>query len=395
MRNLKRALSLALASVMLLGMMVVGTSAAAYPDVTSAHNVEAIEVMKAAKVMIGDENGNFNPDKVVTRAEMSVIICKILYGQDLSVASFADVATFSDVPAWAQGYVNLCASLGIVAGVGDGKFDPNATVTTAQAALMLLRALEVEVEINANTDYKVAAMTAAEDADLFEGLGILAANAGLTRNNVAQMTLNAMKYSDSETVYVVTNGTQTYEMDNMKDALTYAAMLNMNNNGETWKAEETKDYSGSLIDEVFEISVGAGNDAYGRPATVYAHDDWKAVLTFAEKADYTFTVEKATHLGELIKDQKLEKKITDLTGFNTEEVLPAGSKVELFVNDDKALTSLVETAYVMVEIEDIDECDEKKHEEAIEDGAKYVLELSNGVKLYDINFAAFDAATFV
>ncbi|MBR2350873.1 MAG: S-layer homology domain-containing protein, partial [Clostridia bacterium] len=74
---------------MLLGMMVVGTSAAAYPDVTSAHNVEAIEVMKAAEVMIGDENGNFNPDKVVTRAEMSVIICKILYGQDLSVASFA------------------------------------------------------------------------------------------------------------------------------------------------------------------------------------------------------------------------------------------------------------------------------------------------------------------
>ena len=32
MRNLKRALSLALASVMLMGMMVVGTSAASYPE---------------------------------------------------------------------------------------------------------------------------------------------------------------------------------------------------------------------------------------------------------------------------------------------------------------------------------------------------------------------------
>ena len=48
---------------------------------------------------------------------------------------------FTDVPAWAEGYVNLCSSLGIVAGVGDGKFDPNATVTTAQAVLMLCRAL--------------------------------------------------------------------------------------------------------------------------------------------------------------------------------------------------------------------------------------------------------------
>jgi len=390
MRNLKRALSLALASVMLLGMMVVGTSAA-YSDVTSAHNVEAIEVMKAAEVMIGDDQGNFNPDKVVTRAEMAVVVCKLLYGQDLSVASFADVATYSDVPAWAQGYVNLCSNLGIVAGVGDGKFDPNATVTTAQAALMLLRALEVEVEINEYTDYKVAAMTAAEDADLFEGLGILAANAGLTRNNVAQMALNAMKYNDSETVYVVTDGTKSYEIDELKDALLYAALM-----GDGFEVFETKDYSGSLIDEVFEISVtDSKEDAYGRPATSYDHEDWKASLIFADKADYAYVVEDDTNLSELIKDQKLEKKITDLTGFNSEEVLPVGSMVELFVNDDKVLTDLVVFNYSLVEIEEIDECDEKKHENAIEDGAKYVIELSNGAKVYDVNFPAFDAETYV
>ena len=42
MRNLKRALSLTLASVMLLGMMVVGSSAAGFPDVDDTKNVEAI-----------------------------------------------------------------------------------------------------------------------------------------------------------------------------------------------------------------------------------------------------------------------------------------------------------------------------------------------------------------
>ena len=42
MRNLKRALSLALASVMLMGMMVVGSSAASYPDVDDQDHVEAI-----------------------------------------------------------------------------------------------------------------------------------------------------------------------------------------------------------------------------------------------------------------------------------------------------------------------------------------------------------------
>ena len=58
MRNLKRALSLALASVMLVGMMVVGTSAS-YPDVTSENNEEAIAVMQMLGVMTGDEKGNF------------------------------------------------------------------------------------------------------------------------------------------------------------------------------------------------------------------------------------------------------------------------------------------------------------------------------------------------
>ena len=49
MRNLKRALSLALASVMLLGMMVVATSAASYPDIDENDNVEAIEVLNAVQ----------------------------------------------------------------------------------------------------------------------------------------------------------------------------------------------------------------------------------------------------------------------------------------------------------------------------------------------------------
>ena len=61
MRNLKRALSLALASVMVMGLMVVG-SGASYVDVSSENNVEAIEVLQAVGVMTGDENGKFNPD---------------------------------------------------------------------------------------------------------------------------------------------------------------------------------------------------------------------------------------------------------------------------------------------------------------------------------------------
>ena len=68
MRNLKRALSLGLTAAMISGLMVMGSSAASssYTDVADTDNVEAIEVLKAVGIMVGDESGDFNPDQKVT-----------------------------------------------------------------------------------------------------------------------------------------------------------------------------------------------------------------------------------------------------------------------------------------------------------------------------------------
>ena len=121
MRNLKRALSLALASVMLLGMMVVGSSAKGlddFSDNAEIVNKDAVAVTSAIGLFDGYEDGSFGPENVVTRAEMAVIISTMLYGAGVNVNQFAETSVFTDVPAWAEGYVNLCSSLGIVAGVG-------------------------------------------------------------------------------------------------------------------------------------------------------------------------------------------------------------------------------------------------------------------------------------
>ena len=74
MRNLKRALSLLLSSTMVLGMLVMGSSAAGYKDVDASNkNQEAIEVLQTAGIMTGDQNGNFNPGGSITRNEMAVV----------------------------------------------------------------------------------------------------------------------------------------------------------------------------------------------------------------------------------------------------------------------------------------------------------------------------------
>ena len=88
--------------------------------------------------------------------------------------------------------MNLCSSLGIVAGVGDGKFDPNATVTTAQAVLMLCRALGYfQSAADFGSDWMLAATAKGTALGLYGDLK-LTANAGLTRDNVAELVFNAL-----------------------------------------------------------------------------------------------------------------------------------------------------------------------------------------------------------
>ena len=90
MRNLKRALSLTLASVMLLGMMIVGTSAVSFNDADEISNVTAATVLQELEIMVGDGE-NFMPDQIVTRGQMAIIVCKLLYGDKLNVSQFEGI----------------------------------------------------------------------------------------------------------------------------------------------------------------------------------------------------------------------------------------------------------------------------------------------------------------
>ena len=130
MRNLKRALSLGLTAAMISGLMVMGSSAASYADVTSEDNQEAIEVLQAVEIMVGDENGDFNPDQNVTRNEMAVVMCNLM---DYRAATYAGTSPFTDVPSWAEPYVAACWNNGITSGYTKTTYGGSDTVTTSQS----------------------------------------------------------------------------------------------------------------------------------------------------------------------------------------------------------------------------------------------------------------------
>lgn len=128
------------------GMLICPTLAATFPDVDEdAEYAGAVEYISNVGIMIGDDQGNFNPNKYVSRAEMATIICNLLdEKEDLST----DGSIFSDVPDshWANKYITKAVSIGAVSGYGNGNFGPSDTVTYEQALTMIVRAMGLEEE---------------------------------------------------------------------------------------------------------------------------------------------------------------------------------------------------------------------------------------------------------
>ena len=58
-----------------------------------------------------------------------------------NVATYKNTSPFTDVPSWAEPYVAACYTNGITAGYSDTIYGGNDTVTTTQAALMVMKAL--------------------------------------------------------------------------------------------------------------------------------------------------------------------------------------------------------------------------------------------------------------
>ena len=143
MRNLKRALSLLLAVVMVIGMMVVGASAASYTDFSDKGeivNKDAVSMLTTLGIIEGKPDGSYAPGEGVDRAQMAKMISVIMnQGTDNSALYENSPTGLTDIASnWAKGHINYCYTTGIIAGRGNGKFDPSAGVTAVEAAKMLL-----------------------------------------------------------------------------------------------------------------------------------------------------------------------------------------------------------------------------------------------------------------
>lgn len=118
--------------------------ASPFIDVPATHFAfEAICNVAACGIMTGFQDGSFRPEDEVKRAQVAKSLV-LAVGGHTEALEVRGSPTFSDVPcdglAYPYDYVEEAAALGIVQGVGDGRFKPYDDVTRAQFALMVVRA---------------------------------------------------------------------------------------------------------------------------------------------------------------------------------------------------------------------------------------------------------------
>ena len=346
MRNLKRTLSLALASVMLVGMMSVGASAVNASDFTDADeivNKDAVSTMTALGIINGKEDGSyFDPTGNVTRAEMAKMLCVAINGGVDPVLGVKDTPTFTDIKGtWAESYIEYCAANGIIAGRGNNKFDPTGTVSATEAAKMLLGVLGYSAEKSGlvGNDWAINTNVLANQNGLYKKLSNLNANTLLTRDNAAQMIYNALdadmvelnaagnyttsQYSYTGTESVVT-GTErvwvlTIKENNCTDSGIKAAVDALSGsvyNSRSDADETVKEVAGAEFNKVKYALEQKTQNVYGEnTVTKYADEtmghkylslitDGDAVLTDVEKdskGTYTLYMNGITTKGQYTK----------------------------------------------------------------------------------------------
>lgn len=387
MKNLKKVLSLVLALAMALSLMTAAFAADAsdYKDYSKVTYKEAVDVMTAAGIFNGGDGNNFNPDATLNREQAAKIITYMLVGQEKADKLTATIAPYADVAAnrWSAGAIAYCTDSGIIAGDGNGRFNPTAPVLGTQFAKMLLVALgydpKIEKLVGNEWAIKTAKLALSDDVDLDNGMEKLSLSDNLTREQAAQMAFNAMKATLVE--YEDKGGDIIIGDITINNGATKATPVTSKVKADATSISDEKTADGYYTVEFAEkyckdlkVSTKSADqvDSFGRPATTWVYDG-DTVGTYGDEADDSIVLNKS------IDAQKAIVTDSDYMNYSEDDVaskiavyvngdkqsatsykaladldLQAGDEIEVFMNDDNEIETIAVLRYSLAQIDEIE-----------------------------------------
>ena len=161
-----------------------------YKDKDEITYKEAVAVLSREGIITGFEDGTFRPKETLTRSQACTILTKILGGWPDGTADFTDVRP----NAWYAGYVAYCAYNELVAGNGDGTFNPGGQLTGSAWSKMILTGLGYDAEASGmlGRGWATGVAALASEEQLYAGIDNFDPARPVTRDEACQIAYNAM-----------------------------------------------------------------------------------------------------------------------------------------------------------------------------------------------------------
>lgn len=165
--------------------------------------------------MGGYGNGLFGPNDNMTRAQAAQMFYNLLLNKNVDITvDFTDVPA----DAWYGNAVRTLASLGVIKGIGDGQFAPNRTITRAEFTVIAMRFANVSADVTnpftdiATNDWYYTAVTSAVSYGWINGYsdGSFRPQATITRAEVVTI-VNRMLNRTADRNFVDSNATAQFD----------------------------------------------------------------------------------------------------------------------------------------------------------------------------------------
>ncbi len=177
-----------------------------YADVKEEPLASRLALLKTLGIMKGDTEGNFNPDKSITRAEFVTTVLRMM-NADLTEPT---EQIFYDIDESNIFYKEIFSGykLGLVVGYNDGTFRPDNPVSTSEAIAMVLRVMGYGALCEGNGGYPMGYIQQATKLKILSGVGA-SYTEFMTRKDAGTLVYNCL-HTDVMEVTSITNGNTSY-----------------------------------------------------------------------------------------------------------------------------------------------------------------------------------------
>ncbi|MBQ2887787.1 MAG: S-layer homology domain-containing protein, partial [Firmicutes bacterium] len=303
-----------------------------------------------------------------TRAEFAKIAVTAAGSADTATMLEKAASSFKDVKAgaWYTGWINAAEALGLVQGVGNGNYNPNATITNQEVVTVLMRMLGYNDNLPGN--WPVNYVTQANKENILDRVAIVAA-APATRGDVVVMLDDALD-TEMVTYDKDTNEFVMKQITKGGDQLTEITLLDDSFDGsfveitgfdrvddvrdaakQTLNWEEVKigeKKETLIIDDKTEVSYNGGSlfSLQGHAGKVYfVEEDDKYYARFIEVESYTKTTSTEPEQDKVGAKVEVGKtKYNVVKDFELGDLTKKNSKYIMYFNEDDQIYNVIADA---------------------------------------------------